>query len=163
MVPQFPTNAVRCVNHAVEAWMEIVIPLLTADRDPKTVAVSARLAGRSVTAFKERCRKVGVTAKTTVDHARILRACLLSAASGDAAEDLLDIADSRTLRRILQSVAATAGAAAQPGVESLRTRRRRLPSVLMEALVDAAVHLGSLDVREALSKLGGQDDSHSPA
>jgi hypothetical protein len=133
-IPQY-----RVANHAVDAWIQAVIPLLTAERDPKTVSSSARLAGIGVTTFKDRCRRVGVPAKKTVDQLRVLRACLLAGATGESVENLMDIADPRTRKRLLARLGLSK---AQPATLSARViceLGAGLPPILLNALILATL------------------------
>lgn len=135
----------RGVNHAVDAWAKLLPSLLLAQRDPKTVGASARMVGLSVSSFKARCRQAGVTAKATVDHVRVLRACLLSRSSGLGVGELLDVAEPRTLQRLLVRVGLPSRD--EPGAIA-EWRTRALPAALAEALLRAAkeVRLATTDL-----------------
>lgn len=93
------------VNHGAAAWATLVQRALLCPFDPKTLRVWAATAACSTTLVKERCRLVGVSAKRTLDFARLLRALRLSEIENVPMAEFLDIADPRTTRRLFRSFA----------------------------------------------------------
>jgi hypothetical protein len=81
-------------------WARFVLAAIKADRDPKTIGDWARAVGVSRSALCECCRLVHVSPHNARDFARIMRAIFRSGRTWQP-ETVLDLADTRTLRKLL--------------------------------------------------------------
>lgn len=90
------------VPHATHHVAELIVCGSLAIEDPRTLAGFARANARSVGVIRARCDTARMEAKSIVDFTRGLRAVLVASAHSDwALADLFDVADSRTLARLL--------------------------------------------------------------
>lgn len=135
------------VNHAAAAWAALVQRALLSPCDPKTLRIWAGTAGCSTTLVKERCRLVGVSAKRTLDFARLLRALRLSEAQDVPMVEFLDNADPRTTRRLFRSFAlAPAG---RPAADTLlASAGRAFPARCLLELLPRLREGRDVEVRE---------------
>jgi DNA-binding response OmpR family regulator len=85
---------------AAVAWARTVASAVHATSDPKHLKSWSKCAGASSATLKNRCVRVGVSAKRSLDLARLLRALAQAQHAGSAVHAYLD-ADPRTLRRLL--------------------------------------------------------------
>ena|SRR5690349_9326037 len=91
----------RMIHYAARRWADSVLAVIDSETDPRTLQMWARCAGASVGALRARCRAAGVATRDSLYFARILRAVVLAHATAYwEPMNLLDIADSRTLRRV---------------------------------------------------------------
>jgi hypothetical protein len=86
--------------HSAKRWGVLVGFALKSLHDVPTVSAWSREVGMSETQLRLRCRLAGVTAKTSLDLVRVLRAVICREARGGALNDYLDVGDTRTLRRL---------------------------------------------------------------
>lgn len=84
----------------VERWAHFVLGAMDAEQDPKTVGKWARILGVSRSVLSECCRLVHVHPQDARDFARLLRAICHSGEHWQP-ETVLDLADARTLRKVL--------------------------------------------------------------
>jgi hypothetical protein len=87
--------------HAAQRLARCLVAAVTASRDPRTFLMWARDVGVGSTQLRGYCRLVKVAPKQGLDFARLLRVAVQRSPSGYSIEDLLDIADARTLRSLL--------------------------------------------------------------
>lgn len=90
--------------HPIERWARTIMMVLESPDDIRTVDAWSRIAGLSASQLRERCRLAGLSAKESLDFARVLRALLHQEQSGWPLSYNLDVADSRTLNRLLRRV-----------------------------------------------------------
>jgi CheY-like chemotaxis protein len=83
-----------------ERWAWLVFKTIHADTDPKTLGSWARAIGVSRSALCECCRLVHLTPHDARDFARLTRAVYRSGQKWQP-ETVLDLADARTLRKLL--------------------------------------------------------------
>ena len=107
--PVLAPNSVS--GYASERWLRLVGVVLTVDADLRTVNAWGREAGVSPAALRARCRAVGVTAKRSLEFARILRIIIRHPNREQSAFEVLDVVDKRTMGRLLRTA----------GIESLDT------------------------------------------
>ena len=93
--------------HSAQRWGVLVVLALNSVHDVPTVSVWAREARICETQLRLRCRLAGVTAKTSHDLGRVLRAVSWREARGGALNDYLEVVDTRTLRRLFIRVGLT--------------------------------------------------------
>lgn len=94
--------ALRSVElHSAKRWSALIGLALSCSSDPTTVRAWAREVGVCETQLRLRCRLAGVTAKTSLDFLRLLRAACWREARGGAMTDYLDVGDTRTRTRLL--------------------------------------------------------------
>ncbi len=93
--------------HPVEQWVGIVLAALDLAADPKSVSAYCLKVGICRSTFRERCVRVGIKPKATVDFARLLRARVLQDTRGIPLLDTLDVAETRTLKRLLAKAGGT--------------------------------------------------------
>jgi CheY-like chemotaxis protein len=116
-----PERADLPASHAAARWAEAVIRVIDAPRDPRTLAIWARIIGASTASLRSWCRLAGLSPKRSLNAARMLRAINYSA-SLKRLEDVFNVTDRRTLRSLL-----TLG---DPG------RRRSVPETFDEFFVN---------------------------
>jgi CheY-like chemotaxis protein len=88
------------VSHAAARWAEAVIRVIDAPRDPRTLALWARIIGASSASLRSWCRMAGLSPKRSLNAARMLRAINYSA-SLKRLEDVFNVTDRRSLRSLL--------------------------------------------------------------
>jgi hypothetical protein len=79
-----------------------MVRVVEAPDDPRTLASWARLINVSHSTLKECCAMAGVGAKASLDLARLLRVLVQSQGLAWEPENLLDISERRTLKRLLE-------------------------------------------------------------
>jgi hypothetical protein len=107
-------------------WASFVITTITADYDPKTIGSWARSIGVSRSVLCECCRLVHVLPHNARDFARLLRAISRSGPSWRP-EVLLDLADARTLRKLLARGGFSGNEDVTPTREEFMTRQQWIP------------------------------------
>lgn len=88
-------------GHAAARWARAAAGILGAPTDPTTVEAWGRGIGVSSGALRGWCRAAGVRAKPSLDFARMLRAVVQARERGWDPQNVLDVVDDRTLRRLL--------------------------------------------------------------
>lgn len=109
-----------------ERWALMVLRVLDSSSDPKTLSLWARAVSTSRTGLCECCRLVHVAPHSARDFARVLRAI---SRSGDVwqPEAAMDVADARTLRKLLER-AGLVHARAVPTLDEFFERQTWMPS-----------------------------------
>jgi hypothetical protein len=95
-------SAEHLVSHAADRWARAVAGMLDSPSDPKTVAKWAKAIGVSEGALRDWCRVAHCRPKSSLDLARLLRAIVQSREYGWDPFNLLDVANERTMRNLLQ-------------------------------------------------------------
>jgi DNA-binding response OmpR family regulator len=90
----------KTVGSVAERWAHFVLGAIDAENDPKTVTRWARVVGVSRSVLSECCRLVHVAPQEARDFTRLLRAISHSGEQWQP-ETVLDLADVRTLRKLL--------------------------------------------------------------
>jgi len=91
-------------DYPLERWVAIVVPVIGAAGDPRTLDEWGRLCGLSSSGIKARCRAAGIRPKLVLDFCRLLRV-VTSDHAGSSERRLLgqlNIVDERTLRSLLR-------------------------------------------------------------
>ncbi len=88
--------------HAAARWVRVIMPILDAPRDPRTLSGWSRLAFISPGALKHWCHMAGLPPRHALVFARLLRAVLLARGGQPRPENLLDVVDRRTLAGLLR-------------------------------------------------------------
>jgi hypothetical protein len=91
------SRASVCATHAAERWAAVVVPVIDSPRDPKTLRMWARWVAASPGAIRNWCRTANLSAKRSLDFARMLRAVERHRRDRTHLEELLDVVDRRTL------------------------------------------------------------------
>jgi FixJ family two-component response regulator len=89
------------VAHAASRWARVVVRVIDAPSDPKTLQSWGRVVGVSPGTLKSWCQMVGLSSKRSLDFARVLRAVVRHKTDGARPQDSLDVVDRRTLSRLL--------------------------------------------------------------
>jgi FixJ family two-component response regulator len=89
--------------HAASRWAHALVTIIRASSDPRTTAAWSRHAAVSPGALRNWCCTAGIPSRRSLVFARLLRAVSLSARVRYSPADLLDVADRRTLLRMLRS------------------------------------------------------------
>ena len=79
--------------HAAARWARVVVPVLDAPEDPRTIKAWSRLLYVSPGALRNWCRTAGITPRRSLVFARLLRAVFLSDGGRHKPENLLDVVD----------------------------------------------------------------------
>jgi hypothetical protein len=134
--------------YASRRWANAVAAAVLAPDDVRTVGGWARCAGTSRATLDTSCRSAGTTPKRSLDLARLLRAWLLTEGRLDQLDEMLDIADPRTVRRLLDRAGIQAPAeCGHPDPSSLddfltcqHLVRNKAALGVLAALLDEQVH-----------------------
>ena len=89
------------MNSVLDRWAHLLVEVVRADADPKTLAAWARLTNTSVGTLRGVCRAAQVGGKRSLDLARVLRAVVKLQGHRWVPEAMLDCGDERTLRALL--------------------------------------------------------------
>jgi hypothetical protein len=89
------------VAHAAARWAEAVLRIIAAEEDPRTLSGWSRAANASVGTLRNYCSRAHLSAKHSLDLGRLLRAVSRARSSGVPPDQLLDVADRRTLKRLI--------------------------------------------------------------
>ena len=100
-ISRHPTHVQRPRSTA-QRWAMHALKACDSPNDLRTLEEWAASAGVSYTMLRENCRMVGVPPLAARDFVRMLRALVLARVQGCPPELLLDVADGRTLERLLQ-------------------------------------------------------------
>jgi hypothetical protein len=90
------------IDHAADRWAKAVAGMLDSPFDPKTVAMWGKAIGVSEGALRDWCRVAHCRPKSSLDLARLLRAIVQSQEYGWDPFNLLDVANERTMKNLLQ-------------------------------------------------------------
>jgi len=129
-----------------DRWAEAVLRVIDARDDPRTFAQWARVVGASPGTLVARCRVVGVSPRNSLYLARLLRGHGL--VNGDLARlaEVLDVADVRTVPRLLKR-AGLHGRACANSSALLRAQRLVVEPVPLESLLRNLRVNGGLESR----------------
>jgi ActR/RegA family two-component response regulator len=83
--------------HAAARWARVLMSVVDAPHDPRTIVAWSRLAFVSAGALRIWCRMAGIPPRRSLVFARLLRAVCLGAGGQHKPENLLDVVDRRTL------------------------------------------------------------------
>lgn len=131
--------------HAAERWTHAIIALLDAPSDPRSLELWGRHVGVSLGTLRAWCRAAGVSAKASLDFARLLRAVLQSRGSTWDPQNLLDVVDDRTLRRLTErgGIAEFRVGGAPPTIETFLASQRLVTREADLTAVCAALSVGA--------------------
>lgn len=87
--------------HSAKRWGALVGLAISCSHDLTTVGAWAREAGMCETQLRLRCRLAGLSAKKSLDFARVVRAVAWQQIRGGTLQDYLNVGDTRTLRRLV--------------------------------------------------------------
>jgi hypothetical protein len=105
------TEAIGFRRHRAERWATAIVGVLAFPADPRTIAGWAQGIGAGYGTLRSWCRAAGVSARNSLALSRMLRAVVLASRHRCAPQDVLDIVDERTLRKLVRG----AGMASEPG------------------------------------------------
>jgi hypothetical protein len=88
--------------HAAERWARAVLAALDSPGDPRTLTAWGHTAGAARGTLRTWCRAARLSAKSSLDFARLLRAVVRSQGQSWDPQNLLDVIDDRTMRRLLE-------------------------------------------------------------
>ena len=88
--------------HAAARWARALMPIVDSPTDPRTLGDWSRLAYASPGALRNWCRMAGISPRRSLVFARLLRAVVLNRDGRHSPENLLDVADRRTLDGLLR-------------------------------------------------------------
>lgn len=91
------------VLHASSRWAAAVIRILDSREDPNTVAAWGSCINTSSGALRNWCRTAGIGARRSLVFGRMLRAVVLGINGGASAENLLNVTDKRTLKKLFET------------------------------------------------------------
>lgn len=98
---EYPPLIIRA--DSIARWAMAIASVLDSPHDPKTLLGWSRVRGVAPETLRAWCRTAGLSPKRSLDLARVLRAAFQARASGSSADRLLDVANHRTLRRLLDA------------------------------------------------------------
>lgn len=124
------------VPHPIRRWAKAVIGIVDHNEDLKTTSAWGRHVGISVTQLREHCRLADLTTKDSLDLARLLRAVLHCERTPWPINYVLDVSDSRTLRRLLERGNCVARELPETAEEFLRGQRIITNQVAVEMLIE---------------------------
>ena len=101
-ITRLPGPNTQPVPHAIARWVHTVLRAIDSETDPRTVADWARRAGVSRGAIRNWCRAARLSTKRSLALARMLRVLILDPCAERQLQDLLDITDSRSLKKFLK-------------------------------------------------------------
>jgi CheY-like chemotaxis protein len=124
--------------HAAARWARVLVPVLRARRDPRTIEGWSRVAYVSPGALRNWCRTAGISPRRSLVFARLLRAVILGQGGKHKPEDLLDVVDRRTLVGLLKFAGLDPHVGLPQGVDSFL----RLQTLVRdEESLEAIAHL----------------------
>lgn len=83
-------------------WASVVVGMIESATDPTTLCAWGRLVGASGGCLRSWCRTLGLSPRRSLLFARLLRATHLARTQGLGPEECLDIAELRTLAKLLR-------------------------------------------------------------
>lgn len=87
--------------YATERFTDLLLAVIDAAIDVKTVEMWSRAVGLSESALCGRCHCLGVRAKDALNLARMVRALHYASSTGSLVCNIIDACDERTLNRLL--------------------------------------------------------------
>ena len=100
--PRSGMPAGHLIAHAADRWARAVVGILDCPFDPKTIGRWGKAIGVSEGALRDWCKVAHCRPKSSLDCARLLRAIVQSEEHGWDPFNLLDVANERTMRNLLQ-------------------------------------------------------------
>jgi len=92
---------ISAIPHAAVRVATAIVAVLDDQEDPKTINQWSRSVGVSPSQLRAHCRSAGLTAKATLDFARLLRAVAQARSAAWRIQYALDTVDVRTVGRLL--------------------------------------------------------------
>jgi hypothetical protein len=120
------TRSTGTPGSVAERWASFVLDVVQAERDPKTIGTWARLLGVSRSVLCECCRLVHVSPRDARDFARVMRAIHRSGERWQP-ETVLDLADARTLKKLLTRAGFLSGVVLTPSPQEYLDRQQWIP------------------------------------
>lgn len=136
-------------HHAVARLIPVIMTVLSAPIDPKTMQSWSRLSATSLGTLRNWCRTARLPSRRVLLFARMLRAVIRARETGTPPEDLLDVVDRRTLTGLLRlACPASSSRPALPGtVQEFLTNQRVLDQPeLVRMILQALARSQALDV-----------------
>jgi ActR/RegA family two-component response regulator len=124
--PSTPPVQRMATGSIAERWVHFVLGTIDAEIDPKTVSRWARTVGVSRSVLSECCRLVHVSPQDARDFARLLRAICHCGQQWEP-EAVLDLADARTLRKLLARAGLSGVAGRTPAIREFLDRQNWIP------------------------------------
>jgi hypothetical protein len=121
-----PAPATVTPASVAERWATLVLNAVHAEHDPKTISTWARLVGVSRSVLCEYCRLVHVPPRDARDFARLMRAVHRCGKAWQP-ETVLDLADARTLRKLLSRAGFLERIALTPSPQEFLDRQQWIP------------------------------------
>jgi hypothetical protein len=131
------------VPHALSRWAQAVVSAVESDIDPRTVQLWGRAIGASPGALRNWCRTAGLSPRRSLTFARMLRVVVRTPVELSAPENLIDVADYRTLQKLL-----TLG--------NQQAHSRSIPTTIQGYLVAQRWITGPEALRQVIAKIVGQ-------
>lgn len=91
------------ISHVSERWAYLVIRVIEAPGDPRTVCDWAEWSNVSTSTLRATCHLAGLSPKRSLNLARLLRAIIVARVARCLLQDLLDVRDPRTLKQLLNT------------------------------------------------------------
>jgi hypothetical protein len=113
----------RTPGSAAERWAHMIGCTLYLDHDPKTIWRWSKSVGLSRSVLCECCRLVHVMPNAARDFARVMRAIWRSGKTWQP-EIVFDLADTRTLKKLLQRAGLAAHDGRVPTIDEFLTRQQ---------------------------------------
>jgi ActR/RegA family two-component response regulator len=99
----FSSSSLEHEAHGAARWARVVVRLLNAPRDPRTIAGWAETVFVSPGALRNWCYTAGIAPRRSLVFGRLLRAAHLFRQNGRRLENYLDVVDHRTLVGLLRT------------------------------------------------------------
>jgi DNA-binding response OmpR family regulator len=144
---QPPRVSRTTAGSVAQRWAHFVLRTIDAENDPKTVTAWAKIVGVSRSVLSECCRLVHVSAHEARDFSRLLRAVCRSGEQWQP-EAILDLADGRTLKKLLARAGLTWHTRRTPTMREFLQQQRWIDEgnpglvALHSLLFDATNHPG---------------------
>ncbi len=128
-------------HYASTRWAKAVVALIDSEFDPKTLAAWGKAVGASCGALRTWCRTAHTSPRTSLYFCRMLRAVALAESNGWEPENILDVVDERTLRKLLQQAGLRANSSEAPTIATFVHRQRFIsnPSNIAAVLEELAL------------------------
>ncbi len=122
-----PPHVSVTAGSIAERWATLVLSTVRAEQDPKTISTWARFVGVSRSTLCECCRLVRVPPRSARDFARLMRAIYRSGKKWQP-ETVLDLADARTLKKLLSRAGLIDPVALTPTLPQFLDQQQWIPS-----------------------------------
>jgi hypothetical protein len=129
------------LDHAAMRWAKVVVAAIDSEFDPRTLAAWGKTVGVSSGALRTWCRTAHTSPRTSLYFCRMLRAVALAELRGWEPENILDVVDERTLRKLLEQAGIGAKNSEVPTVAGFVRRQRFVsnPSNIVAVLNELAL------------------------